>query len=79
MIQTSFEEEIDEEIKWEVVAVWRVLLIFLGHFVDELQPGELESGDAISLEEIAADLDRVIIRRGERFEIKCARRHTKPT
>eukprot|EP00435_Cladocopium_sp_Y103_P035567 s2220_g9.t1 len=58
------EEEIDAEIKWEVVAVWRVLLVFFGHFVEELQPGELENGDALTLEDIAADLDRVIIRQG---------------
>lgn len=50
--------------KWDVVAKWRVWLIFWGHFFDDLEEGELEDGEELTLEEIAAEMDINIIQAG---------------
>ncbi len=50
--------------KWDVVAKWRIWLIHWGQFFDELAPGELEDGEVLTLEEIAADMDINIIQEG---------------
>lgn len=50
--------------KWDVVAKWRVWLIFWGHFFDDLEEGELEDGEELTMEEIAAEMDINIIQAG---------------
>ena len=50
--------------KWDVVAKWRVWLIFWGHFFHDLEEGEFEDGEELTLEEIAAEMDINIIQAG---------------
>ena len=50
--------------KWDVIAKWRVWLIHWGQLFDDLEPGELEDGEVLTLEDIAAEMDINIIQAG---------------